>query len=101
MEECGLMTRKKKTTFQIYQILFRFFLMYYHVKSYYLIFITLTTLYRIRLLIITYVEKVHIAKIKTHYLKLIERQMCVHACQTWAEFLFWLFQQPLFNGPVC
>ena len=38
--------------------------MYYHVISYYLIFITLTTLYSILLLIITYAEKLHMAKLK-------------------------------------
>ena len=37
---------------------------YYHVIRYYLICIALTTLYRIRLLIITYAEKIHIAKLK-------------------------------------
>ena len=52
------------------------FKMNYHVISYYLIFITLTTLYRIRLLIITNAEKLHITK-------LLERQMCAHARQTW------------------
>ena len=51
--------------------------MYYHVISY-VIFITLTTLYCIRLLIITYVEKLH-SQIKTHYLKRLERQRCAHA----------------------
>ena len=56
------------TTFQIYQISLVFKKIYYHVISYYLILIILTTLHRIRLLIITYAEKFHIAKLKLNML---------------------------------
>ena len=50
------------------------FLIYYHVISYYLIFITLTSLYCIRLVIITYVEKI------THHK--IDRETDVFECSS-------------------